>query len=63
MAWLSDEPMIYDTLAPMDYLEFVAGVWSVDSNLAEGRAREVRRWLDMEPYAHDPCEGLSKPTQ
>jgi energy-coupling factor transporter ATP-binding protein EcfA2 len=25
MAWLSDEPMIYDKLTPMEYLEFVAG--------------------------------------
>ena len=25
MAWLSDEPMIYDKLTPTEYLEFVAG--------------------------------------
>src|SRR5579863_6137902 len=24
-AWMSDEPMIYDKLTPLEYLEFVAG--------------------------------------
>jgi hypothetical protein len=27
VAWLSDEPMIYDKLTPMEYLHFVAGFW------------------------------------
>jgi ABC-2 type transport system ATP-binding protein len=27
MAWVSDEPMIYDKLTPLEYLEFVAGLW------------------------------------
>ena len=26
MAWISDEPMIYDKLTPREYLEFVAGL-------------------------------------
>ena len=30
MAWLSDEPMIYDKLTPLEYLDFVAGLWGVD---------------------------------
>src|SRR5215467_1579017 len=41
MAWLSDEPMIYDKLTPMEYLEFVAGLWAVQTDLAEARAREL----------------------
>ena len=31
MAWISDEPMIYDKLTPMEYLEFVAGLWAVEA--------------------------------
>src|SRR3954452_10004959 len=27
IAWVSDEPMIYDKLTPVEYLEFVAGLW------------------------------------
>src|SRR6516165_2171325 len=30
-AWLSDEPMIYDKLTPIEYLEFVARLWRVDA--------------------------------
>src|ERR1051326_8368830 len=29
MAWVSDEPMIYDRLTPLEYLYFVAGLWGV----------------------------------
>ena len=59
-AWLSDEPMIYDKLTPMEYLEFVAGLWSVESNTAAARARELIEWLGLETQAHDRCEGLSR---
>src|ERR1700741_688180 len=31
MAWISDEPMIYDKLRPLEYLEFVAVLWGVAS--------------------------------
>ena len=27
VGWLSDEPMIYDKLTPIEYLEFIAGLW------------------------------------
>src|SRR5689334_12021716 len=60
MAWLSDEPMIYDKLTPMEYLEFVAGLWAVESNLAEARACELIGCLGLEAHAHDRCEGLSR---
>jgi ABC-2 type transport system ATP-binding protein len=26
-AWLPDEPLLYDRLSPLEYLEFVAGLW------------------------------------
>jgi ABC-2 type transport system ATP-binding protein len=60
MAWLSDEPMIYDKLTPTEYLEFVAGLWGVESDLAEGKARDLIGWLGLEAQAHDRCEGLSR---
>ncbi|MEL6737224.1 MAG: ATP-binding cassette domain-containing protein, partial [Pseudomonadota bacterium] len=27
VAWVSDEPMIYEKLTPYEYLEFVSGLW------------------------------------
>src|ERR1700728_1671184 len=35
MAWISDEPMIYDKLTPREYLEFVAGLWGLARALHE----------------------------
>jgi len=60
MAWLSEEPMIYDKLTPLEYLEFIAGLWGVDAAEGEARARELIGWLGLEPHAHERCEGFSK---
>src|SRR6476659_11190680 len=56
VAWVSDEPMIYDKLTPYEYLEFVAGLWSLDSDVAEPRARELMDWPGLGPPPHAPCE-------
>ena len=60
IAWLSDEPMIYDKLTPYEYLEFVAGLWRIEPATAEARARELIDWLGLAPHAHERCEGFSK---
>src|ERR1700686_3033320 len=60
MAWVSDEPMIYDKLTPYEYLEFVAGLWGIDGAVAQERAQELLSWLDLPPHAHERCEGFSK---
>jgi ABC-2 type transport system ATP-binding protein len=60
MAWVSDEPMIYDKLTPMEYLEFVAGLWAVEGDLAAARAGDLLSRLGLGPYAEQRCEGLSK---
>jgi ABC-2 type transport system ATP-binding protein len=60
VAWISDEPMIYDKLTPFEYLEFVGGLWGIDAARAETRARELIEWLGLGPNAHQRCEGFSK---
>jgi ABC-2 type transport system ATP-binding protein len=60
MAWVSDEPMIYDKLCAFEYLEFIAGLWGVTGPLAETRARDLIGWLGLADHAHTRCEGLSK---
>jgi ABC-2 type transport system ATP-binding protein len=60
IAWLSDEPMIYDKLTPFEYLEFIAGLWGIDAGVAEMRARDLIGWLGLEAHAHERCEGFSK---
>jgi ABC-2 type transport system ATP-binding protein len=60
MAWVSDEPMIYDKLTPMEYLDFVAGLWTVDGATAAARANNLLTQLDLAPHAQERCESLSK---
>jgi ABC-2 type transport system ATP-binding protein len=60
MAWISDEPMIYEKLTPREYLEFVSGLWGVEPALAQARSDELLDWLGLAPHAHERCEGFSK---
>jgi ABC-2 type transport system ATP-binding protein len=60
IAWVSDEPMVYDRLTPLEYLEFVAGLWQIDSAQAEARAHELLGWLGLAPHGNERCGGFSK---
>jgi ABC-2 type transport system ATP-binding protein len=60
MAWVSDEPMIYDKLTPLEYLEFVAGLWGIDPAASEPAAHDLLISLGLEPHLHERCEGFSK---
>ena len=60
VAWVSDEPMVYDRLTPMEYLEFVAGLWRVDPTEAERHSNELVDWLGLRPHANQRCGGFSK---
>jgi ABC-2 type transport system ATP-binding protein len=58
--WLSDEPMIYDKLSPIEYLEFIAGLWSVEESIADARARDLLQWLGLDAHKHERCEQFSR---
>src|SRR6201986_3550971 len=60
MAWGSDEPMIYDKLTPLEYLEFVAGLWGIDPRTSESSARNLLVSLGLEAHLNERCEGFSK---
>jgi len=60
MAWVSDEPMIYDKLTPLEYLEFVAGLWGIDPETSGRTAHDLLVSLGLEPHLHERCEGFSK---
>jgi len=59
-AWVSDEPMIYDKLTPLEYLEFVAGLWGIDPAVSGPSAQQLLLSLGLEPHLHERCEGFSK---
>lgn len=59
-AWVPDEPAVYDKLDPIEYLEFIAGLWGMDEAKASKRAEHLIRLLDLETQARTRCQGLSK---
>jgi len=60
IAWLPDEPLLYDKLTPLEYLEFVAGLWSVERRRAEWLAEELLESLGLWPNRDQRCEGFSR---
>ena len=60
VAWLPDEPMLYDKLDPIEYLEFVAGLWSVEPGLAKARSEQLLQTLGLWEHRRERCEGFSR---
>ena len=60
LAFLPDDPLLYGKLRPLEYLEFVAGLWSIESAVAAPRAEELLRWLDLWSNTNEYIEGFSR---
>ncbi len=60
MAWLPDEPLLYDRLTPLEYLEFVAGLWRLTPTVARERAEGLLETLGLWAHRHERCEGFSR---
>ncbi|MDO8802581.1 ABC transporter ATP-binding protein [Phenylobacterium sp.] len=60
IAWAPDEPMLYDRLTPLEYLEFVAGLWGVEARTARARSEELLRMLGLWDERGRRCEGFSR---
>jgi ABC-2 type transport system ATP-binding protein len=60
MAWLPDEPLLYDRLTPLEYLEFVAGLWRLEPGPARRRAEDLLETLGLWPHRDERCEGFSR---
>lgn len=60
IAWLPDDPLLYDKLTPLEYLEFVAGLWGVGAQEAGERAEQLLKILDLWEQRGQRCEGFSR---
>lgn len=60
IAWLPDEPMLYDKLTPLEYLEFVAGLWGIDASRARDEAERLLTRLELWDHRDERCEGFSR---
>jgi ABC-2 type transport system ATP-binding protein len=54
VAWVLEEPVIYERLASFKYLESVSGLWELPSAPTERRAGELIDRLRLGSYAHEP---------
>jgi ABC-2 type transport system ATP-binding protein len=60
MAWAPDEPMLYDRLTPLEYLEFVGGLWGVSPSEGRSRAERLLKLLGLWDQRSDRCETFSR---
>jgi len=60
VAWLPDEPLLYDKLDPLEYLEFVAGLWGCEPRRAKAAAEGLLSDLGLWPHRFERCEGFSR---
>ena len=60
LAYLPDDPMLYNKLKPFEYLEFVAGLWGIEPEIAQDRARRLLELLDLLKHSHELTEGFSR---
>jgi ABC-2 type transport system ATP-binding protein len=52
--------MLYDKLTPIEYLEFVAGLWGVERGTAQRNAAELLDVLELTPHRNARCESFSR---
>lgn len=60
IAWLPDEPLLYNKLTVAEYLEFIAGLWGMEPAWAERNARELLKRLELWAHRDERCEGFSR---
>jgi ABC-2 type transport system ATP-binding protein len=60
LAFLPDDPLLYGKLRPLEYLQFVAGLWAIEPTMAASRAEELLRWLDLWDRTGEFIEGFSR---
>lgn len=60
LAYLPDDPMLYSKLRPLEYLEFVAGLWGIPAAEAEPYAKELLKKLELWDVRGDFIETYSR---
>ena len=60
LGFLPDDPLLYDKLTALEYLEFVAGLWRVDPDEAAARADGLLQWLGLADRRNERVEGYSR---
>jgi len=59
MAYVPDEPYLYDKLTGREFLQFVADLYGMDRAAAAKRIDELAKRFDFASYMDELCEGYS----
>ena len=60
VAYVPDEPMLYDKLTPVEYLELIAALWDIAPARARDEATRLLELLGLMPHALQRCETFSR---
>ena len=60
LAYLPDDPPLYAKLYPLEYLEFVAGLWGMPAGEAQSRAEALLKSFDLWDRSGILVEGFSR---
>ena len=60
LAFLPDDPLLYDKLTATEYLEFVAGLWGINPEQAAPTAASLLKWLDLLSKQGERIENFSR---
>mgnify|MGYP001553070228 CR=1 FL=1 len=60
LAYVPDDPLLYGKLRPLEYLEFVASLWSLPGPTAQPRAEELLQNLGLWEKRADYIESFSR---
>lgn len=60
LAYMPDEPLLYDKLRPLEYLQFVSALWHMDTNKAAERSEQLLKEMGLWEKRDSFCEALSR---
>jgi ABC-2 type transport system ATP-binding protein len=60
VAYVPDEPMLYDKLTPIEYLELIAALWDIAPATARAESARLLEILGLTPHAMQRCETFSR---
>jgi len=59
VGYIPDRPYIYNKLTGMEYLEFIADLFSMEKKLVRTRAAKFLEFFDLKDFADELIEGYS----
>jgi ABC-2 type transport system ATP-binding protein len=63
LAYIPDDPFLYNKLRPMEYIEFVSGLWGMPPERAQKIAMDLVEKLGLQAKLGDYIETLSRGTK